>query len=120
MSKKLIKASQGVHIVLDKKFLDGPHAIMVPQTSDGRVLFAVPWNESVIVGTTDTEIETIDEEPRALEKEIKFILENAGKYMTRRPKKVILKVCSLDFAPWQHQKIKMNQQKKFLDIIKFW
>ena len=47
-SKKLIKASQGVHIVLDKKFLDGPHAIMVPQTSDGRVLFAVPWNESVI------------------------------------------------------------------------
>ena len=112
MSKKLIKASQGVHIVLDKKFLDGPHAIMVPQTSDGRVLFAVPWNESVIVGTTDTEIETIDEEPKALEKEIKFILENAGKYMTRRPKKSDIKSVFSGLRPLAAPKDKNEPTKE--------
>ena len=52
--KKTIVPSQGVHIVLDKSFLAGNHAIMVPHTTDGRVLFAVPWNNYVIVGTTDT------------------------------------------------------------------
>ena len=55
-AKPMIRPSQGVHLVLEKKFLNGPHAIMVPQPSDGRVLFAVPWNNYVVVGTTDTPI----------------------------------------------------------------
>ena len=84
-SRKLIVPSQGVHIVLDKSFLNGPHAIMVPHTTDGRVLFAVPWNDYVVVGTTDTLIEQTLEEPIALEEEIAFILENAGAYMTTPP-----------------------------------
>ena len=84
-SKKLIVPSQGVHIVLEKKFLDGPHAIMVPHTTDGRVLFAVPWNNYVVVGTTDTLIQKPEDEPKALESEIDFILENAGAYMTNIP-----------------------------------
>ena len=84
-SRKLIVPSQGVHIVLNKSFLNGPHAIMVPQTSDGRVLFAVPWNGYVVVGTTDTQIEDPLEEPVALEEEIDFILKNAGAYMTTPP-----------------------------------
>ena len=88
---KLIKPSQGVHLVLDKKFLNGPHAIMVPHTSDGRVLFAVPWNNFVVVGTADTLINEISIEPKALDKEISFILENAGKYMTKTPKKSDIK-----------------------------
>jgi len=84
-AKKRIKPSQGVHIVLDKRFLNGPHAIMVPHTTDGRVLFAVPWNGYVVVGTTDTQMEETLVEPVALEKEIEFILENAGAYMTTPP-----------------------------------
>ena len=84
-SRKLIVPSQGVHIVLDKSFLNGPHAIMVPHTTDGRVLFAVPWNDYVVVGTTDTLIKQALEEPIALEEEIAFILENAGAYMTTPP-----------------------------------
>ena len=52
--KKMIKPSQGVHLVLDKKFLNSHHAILIPHTSDGRVLFAVPWNNYAILGTTDT------------------------------------------------------------------
>ena len=86
-SRKLIVPSQGVHIVLDQSFLNGPHAIMVPHTTDGRVLFAVPWNNYVVVGTTDTLIEAPSEEPIALEQEIEFILENAGAYMTKQPKR---------------------------------
>jgi len=56
-SENLISPSQGVHIVIDKSFLPGNSAIMVPQTDDGRVLFAVPWHDRVIIGTTDTELD---------------------------------------------------------------
>ena len=80
-----IRPSQGVHLVMDKSFLQGPHAIMIPQTSDGRVLFAVPWNDYVVVGTTDTPIDIALDEPIALEKEIDFILENASAYMVKKP-----------------------------------
>ena len=83
--KKTIVPSQGVHIVLDKSFLAGNHAIMVPHTTDGRVLFAVPWNNYVIVGTTDTQIEKSNIEPIPLREEIKFILKNAGSYMKSAP-----------------------------------
>lgn len=86
-AKKRIKPSQGVHVVLDKRFLDGPHAIMVPHTTDGRVLFAVPWNDYVVVGTTDTQMDETLVEPVALEEEIRFILENAGAYMTTPPQR---------------------------------
>lgn len=82
-----IRPSQGVHIVLDKSFLPGNEAIMVPHTSDGRVLFAVPWHDVVVVGTTDTPIEERSNDPVATEEEIKFILENAGLYMTKKPTK---------------------------------
>ena len=86
-SPAMIRPSQGVHLVLEKKFLKGPHAIMIPQTSDGRVLFAVPWHQHVVVGTTDTPIDTTTAEPIPLEEEIDFILANAAAYMTQKPKR---------------------------------
>lgn len=81
----VIQASQGIHLVLPREFLGGNSAIMVPQTSDGRVLFAVPWHDHVVVGTTDTPVNSIDLEPVAMEEEIDFILENAGRYLTKDP-----------------------------------
>lgn len=90
-AKQLIRPSQGVHIVLDKSFLNGPQAIMVPHTSDGRVLFAVPWNEYVVVGTTDTPINETLDEPIALDEEIQFIIDNAGMYMSKKPKRSDIK-----------------------------
>ena len=86
-SKKMIKPSQGVHIVLEKKFLDSPHAIMIPHTTDGRVLFAVPWKDYVVVGTTDTQIKDTLDEPKPLKEEINFIINNASKYMSIKPSK---------------------------------
>lgn len=82
---KSICVSQGVHLVLDKKFYPSSHALMIPETSDGRVLFAVPWHDKVVVGTTDTPVEEASLEPKALEKEINFILETAGNYLKEKP-----------------------------------
>ena len=85
--EKMIQPSQGVHIVLERRFLKSKHAILIPQTSDGRVLFAVPWKNYVVVGTTDTHVKKASEEPKALNEEIDFILKNAGKYMSVKPKR---------------------------------
>ncbi len=84
-SKKTIVPSQGVHIILDKKFLQGDSAIMIPKTTDGRVLFAVPWHGKVVVGTTDTLMNDISLEPRALPEEIDFILNTAADYLAFPP-----------------------------------
>jgi glycerol-3-phosphate dehydrogenase len=79
----MIAASQGIHLVFDSAFLAGESAIMVPHTSDGRVLFAIPWHGHTLVGTTDTPIQAPTLEPVALEKEIDFILSTAGQYLDR-------------------------------------
>jgi glycerol-3-phosphate dehydrogenase len=84
-AESMVTASQGVHIVLDRSFLPGDSAIMVPHTSDGRVLFAVPWHGRVVVGTTDTPVPEASLEPRALDDEIEFLLTHAIRYLTRDP-----------------------------------
>jgi glycerol-3-phosphate dehydrogenase len=84
-SNPIIVPSQGVHLVLDKSFLPGDSAIMVPHTDDGRVLFAVPWHDRVIVGTTDTPIKNIQIEPLPLEEEINFLITHAARYLTKDP-----------------------------------
>jgi glycerol-3-phosphate dehydrogenase len=86
-SRATIRPSQGVHIVLDKSFLQSDSAIMIPKTDDGRVLFAIPWYNEVVFGTTDTPLDIISLEPVALEKEISFILHTAEKYLTRPPRR---------------------------------
>ena len=80
-----IRPSQGVHIVLDNSFLAGNSAIMIPKTDDGRVLFAIPWYDKVVVGTTDTPLDIVTNEPKPLEEEINFILKTSGNYLTKKP-----------------------------------
>ncbi len=81
----MVTVSQGVHVVLPREFLPGTSALMIPKTADGRVLFAIPWHDRVVVGTTDTPGVAPSAEPRALPHEIEFILEHARKYLTRDP-----------------------------------
>jgi glycerol-3-phosphate dehydrogenase len=80
-----IKPSQGVHLVIDRSFLQSDAAIMIPKTDDGRVLFCIPWYNEVVVGTTDTPLDVISQEPQAMQKEIDFILNTAAAYLTRCP-----------------------------------
>ncbi len=82
---KIMTSSQGVHIVLDKSFLPGMSAIMVPHTDDGRVLFAVPWHDKIIVGTTDTPVDDFKLEPKAQKDEIEFLLTHIGRYLIKDP-----------------------------------
>jgi len=86
-AKKIIVPSQGIHIVLPKSFLNSDAAILVPHTVDKRVLFFVPWQNSVLLGTTDTHIEDVQLEPKPRESEIDYLLEHAKKYLTKPPKK---------------------------------
>ena len=81
----MIAPSQGIHLVFDKSFLAGDSAIMVPHTPDGRVMFAIPWHEHTVVGTTDTPISDVSLEPLPFPEEIDFILETAGRYLHKVP-----------------------------------
>jgi glycerol-3-phosphate dehydrogenase len=111
-ARPMIRPSQGVHLVLESAFLDGPHAIMIPHTSDGRVLFAVPWHDHVVVGTTDTPIDHADEEPKALEEEVEFILNNAAQYMTKKPKREDVKSVFAGLRPLAAQQGDSTQTKE--------
>ena len=82
---KMIAPSQGIHLVFDRSFLPSESAIMVPHTPDGRVMFAIPWHNHTLVGTTDSAIAETPIEPLATDDEINFILETAGRYLERRP-----------------------------------
>lgn len=81
----MVRPSQGVHVVVDKSFLGGDDAIMIPKTSDGRVMFGVPWHNRVILGTTDIPVKEFVLEPVALEEEVDFILETASRYLVKKP-----------------------------------
>lgn len=83
----MVAPSQGVHLVVDREFLPGAHALIVPKTSDGRVLFAVPWLGKTILGTTDTPRNDVPAEPAASEAEIGFILHEAAGYLARAPRR---------------------------------
>lgn len=98
-AKKSIQPSQGIHLVFDRKFFDSPEALMIPKTSDGRVLFAVPWKENVIVGTTDTLVKKPKLEPEALDSEIDFILETAQAYLNPAPTKKDIKAVFSGLRP---------------------
>jgi glycerol-3-phosphate dehydrogenase len=83
----MLAPSQGIHLVFDRTFLSGETAIMVPHTTDGRVLFAIPWHGHTLVGTTDTPIDGPSYEPAPFEQEIQFVLDTAGQYLSRPPQR---------------------------------
>ncbi len=80
-SNEIVTPSQGIHLVVNKNFFPGNYALMIPKTDDKRVLFAVPWHNKIVIGTTDTEIEDISDEPIPLQEEIDFVLKHANRYL---------------------------------------
>ncbi len=78
----LVSPSQGIHLVVDANFFPGSDAMMIPKTDDGRVLFAVPWHQKIVLGTTDTPVDSVVIEPKPLEEEIVFILKHINRYCT--------------------------------------
>ena len=80
---KHVTAAQGTHIVLDKHFFDSLHTLVIPETSDGRILFVLPWHDKIIVGTTDTTVDTPCLEPSPANSEIDFILDTLNQYTNK-------------------------------------
>ncbi|MGG9960272.1 glycerol-3-phosphate dehydrogenase/oxidase [Ferruginibacter sp. SUN106] len=98
-AKNIVSPSQGIHLVIDKIFFPGADAMMIPKTEDGRVLFAVPWHDKVVVGTTDTPIESHSSEPKPLEEEIIFILHHINKYLAVEIKRSDVKSVFVGLRP---------------------
>jgi glycerol-3-phosphate dehydrogenase len=97
--KAMVAPSQGVHIVVDRAFLPGDHAMLVPKTADGRVLFAVPWLGKVILGTTDTPRHDLAREPAPFAEEVQFILSEAAKYLRHAPQRSDVKSVWVGLRP---------------------
>ena len=97
--QQMVQPSQGVHVVLDRSFLPGNTAIMVPQTDDGRVLFAIPWHDRTVVGTTDTAVDNPSFEPLPLNEELDFILTHARRYLTNDPEPADVLSCFAGLRP---------------------
>ena len=83
----MVAPSQGVHLVVDRRFMPGAHALLVPKTADGRVLFAVPWLGKLVLGTTDTPRDDLAREPAPFADEVKFILGEAARYLALAPRR---------------------------------
>jgi glycerol-3-phosphate dehydrogenase len=98
-SQAIVAPSQGVHVVVDQAFLSGDQALIVPHTSDGRVIFAVPWLGKVILGTTDTPRHDLSQEPEPFHEELEFILREAGKYLRRPPTRADIKSIWVGLRP---------------------
>jgi glycerol-3-phosphate dehydrogenase len=97
--KAMVAPSQGVHILVDRAFLPGDHAMLVPKTADGRVLFAVPWLGKVILGTTDTPRHDLAREPAPFAEEVQFILSEAAKYLRHAPQRSDVKSVWVGLRP---------------------
>ncbi len=95
----IVAPSQGIHVVVDRDFLPGHHAMLVPKTTDGRVLFAVPWMGKTLLGTTDTPRDDLDREPLAFKDELDFILRESSRYLTRAPRQADIKSLWVGLRP---------------------
>ncbi|TXH91238.1 MAG: glycerol-3-phosphate dehydrogenase/oxidase [Rhodoferax sp.] len=98
-TKPMVAPSQGVHLVVDREFLGGDTALMVPKTADGRVLFAVPWLGKVILGTTDTPRHDLAREPLPFKEEVDFILSESARYLRRAPTRADVKSVWVGLRP---------------------
>ena len=98
-AQTMVQPSQGVHIVLDRSYLPGDSAIMVPHTDDGRVLFAIPWHDKTVVGTTDTPLDDASLEPRPLQEELEFLLVHSQRYLTKDPTAADVLSCFAGLRP---------------------
>lgn len=110
--KPMITVSQGIHIVVDKKFFPGDKAMIIPRTDDGRVLFAVPWHDKVVIGTTDTPMNDILIEPKPLPEEIEFIIRNINRYLNTNITRSNIKTVFTGLRPLIN--IKGNKATSFL------
>ena len=97
--KDIVAPSQGVHVVVDREYMPTDHAMLIPKTADGRVLFAVPWLGKTILGTTDTPREDLAREPQPFKEELDFILNESANYLSKAPTRADVKSIWVGLRP---------------------
>ena len=107
----IVRPSQGVHLVVDRSFLDSDDAIMIPRTNDGRVLFCIPWHNRVIIGTTDTPVKEFELEPKPQEEEIVFLLKTVANYLVKPPQRTDIRSIFTGLRPLAAQNKKISEKK---------
>lgn len=108
----LLTPSQGIHLVVDATFLPGRQALMIPKTEDGRVMFAIPWQGKVLLGTTDTprpDLRQLDN-PQPLEEEIDFLLRTAAGVLTQPPTRADIRSAFAGLRPLLHPEHHSDRQ----------
>jgi glycerol-3-phosphate dehydrogenase len=101
-ARPILTPSQGIHLVLDAAFLPGDNALMIPKTEDGRVMFAIPWQGKVLLGTTDTERQDLPAEPQPFAEEVDFLLRTAAGVLTRAPRRADIRSAFAGLRPLLH------------------
>ncbi|WP_259014390.1 glycerol-3-phosphate dehydrogenase/oxidase [Emticicia fluvialis] len=89
--EKRLRPSKGVHIMLPADVLKSKDAMLIPKTKDGRVVFVIPFEGDVMVGTTDDEYRDIDNEPILISREVDFLLETLEPYLAKVPDRSAIK-----------------------------
>jgi glycerol-3-phosphate dehydrogenase len=79
----LLSLSRGTHVVFPRSVFETRDALLVPKTDDGRVLFAIPWHDHVLVGTTDVEVSDAELDPVPSSAEIDYIIGHFNRYLSR-------------------------------------
>lgn len=79
--KPIVQPSSGIHITLPNYYSPRTMGLLDPATSDGRVIFFLPWQGNTIAGTTDSPA-PVELEPKAHEEEIRWVLEEVRRYLS--------------------------------------
>ena len=80
MERPLLRRTKGVHIVLPRERLPLARAITLISPVDGRVMFAIPWRERTVLGTTDTDFAGTADEVAADADDVKYLCERGNGY----------------------------------------
>jgi glycerol-3-phosphate dehydrogenase len=110
----IVSPSQGIHIVVDKKHYNSDKALLIPKTTDGRILFAVPWHQKVVIGTTDVKTHEIAIEPKATNEEIRFVIDNFNRYTNQQLTLVDIKSVFAGLRPL----VKMKNIQSTADLVR--
>jgi glycerol-3-phosphate dehydrogenase len=82
-SPQLLRVSRGTHIVLPPEVLGDESALMIPKTKDGRLIFAIPWLDKVVIGTTDVPAIGAKIEPGFEATEVDYLIETINPFLKR-------------------------------------
>ncbi|OMJ17346.1 Glycerol-3-phosphate dehydrogenase, mitochondrial [Smittium culicis] len=80
-TKNIVVPSSGVHVMLSGKFCPKDFGLLNPETSDGRVVFFLPWEGKVLAGTTDNPC-GLDQNPIPSQQDIDFIISEVNKLLS--------------------------------------